>query len=262
MGFSRISSPFSFFENQPIGIETDLKSKYIDLDQLFELGFGQEGSGEYQFNISPDLNLNFNCDIQSMHYKRFKPQRISGNMLIKNQMAVARNVSFDGIGGKLSLNGVMDAKNNKAIEVMTAFKLNGIHIDSAFYIFEDFRQDFIKQEHLKGQAYADVDLEMVLNENLKLFPETLIANISAIIKNGELNNFERMKRLNRYSDDEGLSKPSRFCLTAPAGVDRRGFAVSASICIAISQRIWLFRSALSRQTHDDLWPTREPSDRT
>ena len=89
---------------------------------------------------------------------------------------------------------------------MSAFKLNGIHIDSAFYIFEDFRQDFIKQEHLKGQAYADVDLEMVLNENLKLFPETLIANISAIIKNGELNNFEPMKRLNRYLDDEGLSK--------------------------------------------------------
>lgn len=205
-GFFKNIITFLLFENQPIGIETDLRSKYIDLDQLFELGFGQEGSGEYQFNISPDLNLNFNCDIQSMHYKRFKPQHISGNLLIKNQMAVARNVSFDGIGGKLSLNGVMDAKNNKAIEVMSAFKLNGIHIDSAFYIFEDFRQDFIKQEHLKGQAYADVDLEMVLNENLKLFPETLIANISAIIKNGELNNFEPMKRLNRYLDDEGLSK--------------------------------------------------------
>jgi hypothetical protein len=34
----------------------------------------------------------------------------------------------------------------------------------------------------------------------------LIADISATIKNGELNNFEPMKKLNKYLDDEGLNR--------------------------------------------------------
>ncbi len=47
---------------------------------------------------------------------------------------------------------------------------------------------------------------MALNQNQKLFPETLVADISAVIRNGELNNFEPMKKLNKFLDDEGLSK--------------------------------------------------------
>jgi hypothetical protein len=57
-----------------------------------------------------------------------------------------------------------------------------------------------------GQANADVMIELSLNEKLKLFPETLIADISVIVKNGELNNFEPLQKLNKYLDDEGLSR--------------------------------------------------------
>jgi hypothetical protein len=88
---------------------------------------------------------------------------------------------------------------------MSTFKLNGLAVDSIFYVFENFYQDFIEDRHLKGQAYADVTLDMTLNQNLKLFPETLVADISATIKNGELNNFEPLKSLNKYLDDESLS---------------------------------------------------------
>jgi hypothetical protein len=47
---------------------------------------------------------------------------------------------------------------------------------------------------------------MTLNQNLKLFSETLIANISFVVNKGELNNFEPMQKLNKYLDDEGLSQ--------------------------------------------------------
>lgn len=205
-GFFKNIITFLLFENQPIGIETDLKSDFIDLDQLFAIGFGEEGSADYQFTISPDLYLNFNCDVKSLHYKKFSPTNITGNLLIKNKMAIARNVDFKAMGGALSLNGIIDAKNNKAIDVISSFKVNGVHLDSAFYVFDNFQQTFIQDKHLKGQAYADVELEMTLNEKLKLFQETLIANISTTIKNGELNNFEPLRKLDKYLDDDNLNR--------------------------------------------------------
>ena len=205
-GFFKNIITFLLFENQPIGIETDLKSDFVDLDQLFEIGFGQQGSSDFNFEISPNMYLNFNCDVKSMHYKKFHPSQITGNLLIKNQMAVARNINFNAMGGSLSLDGIADAKNNKAIDVMSSFKVKGIEVDSAFYVFDNFLQTFIQDKHLKGQAFADVELEMTLNEKLKLFQETLKANISTTIKNGELNNFEPLHKLDRYLDDSGLNR--------------------------------------------------------
>lgn len=209
-GFFKNIITFLLFENQPIGIETDLKSNFLDLDQLFALGFGKEGEGdsdspEYEFSISRNIFLNFNCNVNAMRYKRFHATKMKGDLLVKNQMAVSRGINLKTMGGELSLSGIVDAKNPKAIDVVSSFNLKGIHLDSVFYVFENFKQDFIMDKHLKGSSDATVSLEMVLNPSLHLFQETLIADISASIKNGQLNNFEPMQKLNKYLDDDGLS---------------------------------------------------------
>jgi len=211
-GFFKNIITFLLFDNQPIGIETDLKSNFLDVDQLFALGFEKpEGEAvhkkpQYEFKISRNINLNFNCDVKALRYKRFHATDLKGDLLVKNEMAVSRNIKFNSMGGDMTFSGIVDAKNNKAIDVVSTFKLNGIHADSVFYVFENFDQTFIVDKHLKGQAYADVSLEFTLNQNLRLYQETLVSDISTYIKNGELNNFEPMKKLNKYLNDEGLNK--------------------------------------------------------
>ncbi len=205
-GFFKNVITYLLFEGQPIGIEADIKSNYLDVDQLFEIGFGGMTSEGYQFSIAPNVQLNLNCDVKSLHYKRFHPRNVKGDLLVKNQIAVSRNIAMNAMGGTLNLNGMVNAKNSKAIDVESAFKLDGIYVDSVFYVFENFYQTFIEDKHLKGQAFADVNLEMTLSEKLKLISKTLTADISATIKNGELNDFEPLQALNKYLDDGSLSK--------------------------------------------------------
>jgi hypothetical protein len=212
-GFFKNIITFILFENQPIGIETDLKSRFLDVDELFAMGFGRPSQGnheskedQYEFKISRNINMNFNCDVKALRYKRFYANDLKGDLLVKNEMAVSRNIKFNSMGGDMSFTGIVDAKNNKAIDVVSTFRLNGINVDSIFYVFENFDQNFIVDKHLKGKAYADVSLEFTLNQNLRLYQETLVSDISTSIKGGELNNFEPMKKLNKYLNDEGLSK--------------------------------------------------------
>jgi hypothetical protein len=208
-GFFKNIITFLLFENQPIGIETDLKSNFIDLDQMFSIIFGNSTNDkdqQYTFSISKNVNLNFNCDVKSLRYKRFNGKEVKGDLLVKNEMAVSRNLTLKSMGGDLKLSGILDAQNHKAIDVVSTFKLNNLFVDSIFYVFENFDQEFIRDKNLKGLVSADVNLEMTLNQNLRLFSETLIADIGAVITKGELNNFEPMKKLNRYLDDESLSK--------------------------------------------------------
>jgi hypothetical protein len=209
-GFFKNIITFLLFENHPVGIETDLKSNFLDINQLLNIGYGagsSEGeSAEYEFTISKNVFLNFNCDVKKLVYKKFSASDVKGDLLVKNKVAVSRKLSLKTMGGDVTMSGIVDASNTKAIDVVCSSKLGGIHLDSVFYVFENFDQDFIKDEHLKGEVTADVDLEMTLNQNLRLYQETLVADIRAVIARGELNNFEPMKKLNRFLDDEGLSR--------------------------------------------------------
>lgn len=207
-GFFKNIVTFILFENQPIGIEADLKSNFLDVDQLFALAYTDDTDkpNDYTFNISPNIYLNFNCDVQRLQYKRFTARKLTGDLLVKSQMAVSKNIVLNTMGGKLSLSGIVDSNNSNAIDVISSAKLTSIYVDSLFYVFKNFNQSFIESHHLKGQATADISFELVLNERLKLIPPTLTADISTVIKNGELINFEPLQKLNKYLDDEGLSK--------------------------------------------------------
>src|SRR5436853_7478919 len=95
------------FENQPVGIEADLKSNFVDVDQLFEIGFGTDEKGPYKFSISNNLNLNFTYHIKSMRYKHFHPTSVKGDLLVKGQVAVARNMHLQAMGGSIELSGIV-----------------------------------------------------------------------------------------------------------------------------------------------------------
>ncbi len=205
-GFLKNVISYLLFEGQPIGIEADLRSDFIDLDQSLAWGLGVTGSKDFGFSISPDLHMNFNCRVQEMRYKRFHPRDIKGNLLVKNQTALSRNIAFTAMGGELSANGMIDARSKNKIDISSSFKLRSIHLDSVFFTFDNFYQSFIDDKHLKGKVNADVSMEMTLDKALKLYSNTLVADISATIKDGELNNFEPLQRLNKYIDDETLSK--------------------------------------------------------
>lgn len=205
-GFFKNIVTYAIFDNQSIGIEADLTSKFLDIDRLFEVGFSSSASGPYAFSIAPTLNLNFNYTIDSLSFKKFHARNVKGDLLVKGQVAVSRNIALRSMGGTINLSGIVDAKNPKAIDLITSATLNGIYIDSLFYVFENFQQNFIEHKHLKGQADATIALESTLNQTLRIFPETLIADVSATIRHGELNNFEPLRKLNKYLDDEGLNK--------------------------------------------------------
>jgi hypothetical protein len=205
-GFFKNIVTYAIFENQPIGIEADLAARYLDMDRLFEIGFSETGSGPYAFSISPALHLNFNCQVDSLVFKRFRAGRVKGDLLVKGQVAVSRNIHLNAMGGALQLSGIVDARNPKAIDLITSATLKGIHLDSLFYVFGNFQQDFIGHQHLKGEADAVISLEATLNEALRIFPETLIADASTTIRKGELNNFAPLRGLSKYLDDEGLNR--------------------------------------------------------
>jgi len=202
-GYFKNVIAYLLFDDEPVGIEARLKSDFIDLDELLSLQDGGK-SENYSFRISNRIRVLFDCEVNRLHFRRFHPTDIHGDLKIKNQVAFTDRLSFSNMGGKVELAGMADASRNKYVRISTNFKLDHIAVDSIFHVFENFDQDFLVDSHLQGHINATVDAEMMLSNELKLYSETLRSHIHASIRGGELNNFEPLQKLSPYLDEREL----------------------------------------------------------
>ncbi len=203
-GFFRNILAYLFFDDQDLGIEADLKSDLIDLDELLSAQNGNPKS--YTFSISPKLFLSFDCDIKSLRFRRLEARNISGELKVKDQLAVGRNIRGSAMGGDLAISGMVNARNPDAISVDSDATLRNISIDQVFYVFENFSQEWLIDENLKGRVFADVSTEMTFDDKLRFKADQFVSDIGITIHDGQLNNFEPMQKLSRYVDDADLSR--------------------------------------------------------
>jgi hypothetical protein len=210
-GFFKNIIPYLLSRENPFRIDADLRSTYLNLNELFTLDFSKNSlekdnsDSKYHLGISPKLHINFNCDVKRADLKRFHGENISGKLLIKDQIAVVEGVSMNTMGGQLYLGGSIVSRHPVHREFMVDGLLDNIYIDSIFYVFNNFRQQFLVDKNLKGQIDAKVKTYFNLTENLKLLPSTLNADIETIIKKGQLIDFKPIQSLSKYLKNEDLS---------------------------------------------------------
>ncbi len=209
-GLFRNIIAFIFSKNQPIGIEADLQSQVLDLDELLTgntIARDKTVMGKQtytSFEINPRLALIFDCQVDELKFRRFRGRQIKGKLNISDQVAVGQQISFNTLGGGIIMNGRVDSRIKDHIRVYTKSSYQGIHLDSLFYVFENFGQDFLVDKHLKGQAFAEIDTYMAFDNHLRFKSPDLVVNAGLIIENGELNNFEPLQRLSTYLDSNDL----------------------------------------------------------
>ena len=210
-GLFRNIIAFLFSKNQPIGIEADLQAHHIDLDELLTGRIKAQdvtvvGNQSYtSFEISPRLAVTFDCQVERLKFRRFRGNSIKGQLKIKDQVALGKNLSVETIGGSIKLNGEVNGQQKNHLTVHTRSSYDGIHIDSLFYVFENFNQDFLEDRHLKGQAYAEIDTYMAFDNRLRFISDQLVVDAGLIIENGELNNFAPMQKLSSFVERQSLT---------------------------------------------------------
>jgi hypothetical protein len=107
-------------------------------------------------------------------------------------------------GGKIQLNSSIHFLSDDKIEINSKGTLKRISIDSVFYISDNFDQTFITGKNIKGQFTGNLQLLFLMDKDFKIDPTSVIASIDANILNGQLINFEPMKKLSRFVDEKEL----------------------------------------------------------
>ncbi|WP_375579064.1 AsmA-like C-terminal region-containing protein [Marivirga tractuosa] len=209
-GFFLNIIPYFLKENQPLLIEAETISENINLNELLSGLSNAENSIEkqeesFKFALSPKLQLDLTSHISKLEFKRFEGREISGKIKLSNQILEAPQLALESNGGKMTLSGTVNAKKKNEIIINTQAYFKGMNVDSIFYTFENFQQDFLTDRHLKGKIDADVKAFIMLDESLNFQSDAFTATIDAKVENGELNNFEPMLSLSDYVREDELT---------------------------------------------------------
>ncbi|MEJ8757640.1 AsmA-like C-terminal region-containing protein [Pontibacter sp. H259] len=190
-------------DNQRLMVDADFSSNYLNFDQLLREDLNTPASSRksesgYRLEVSPNMAFNLSASVRKMKFRRFNGENIKGEVTLRSQVITTPNISFNAIGGNFAVRGSMDARQRNNIKVSTATKLNNMSVDSLFYVFENFKQDFILDRHLRGNLTANIISDVYLDNQLNPKTNLLQAEIEAVIRNGQLINFAPMQKMSVF----------------------------------------------------------------
>ena len=195
------------FPDQTVYVQADLEMGNIFLEDILMADTRTVKSSDQDF-IMPalkDYMLNLNLTAASMNYNKFHARKITSKIDWSYPYLNFTNSNLTFCNGSYTGKTSMKVINGKSVEINTDSKIRNMDIDSLFYAFENFSQDFITNKNLKGQISTDISLFMELDNHLTILPSSVICDADITVHNGQLNNFEPLKRISKFLDAENLN---------------------------------------------------------
>ncbi|ABG57500.1 conserved hypothetical protein; possible membrane protein [Cytophaga hutchinsonii ATCC 33406] len=195
-----------FFPNQFVYVQADMTMGNIFLEDILmsDTRSNKSSNQEFYMPALKDFILDLNLKANSMNYQKFRASKITSKIEWNFPYLNFTNSNLIFCNGFYSGKTALRILNEKTVEINADARIRAMNIDSLFYVFENFSQNFITNKNLKGDISADVSLLMQVDNHLAILPSSIICDADVTVQNGELNNFETMKRIARFLDTDNL----------------------------------------------------------
>ncbi|MFD2785668.1 AsmA-like C-terminal region-containing protein [Hymenobacter rubripertinctus] len=193
---------------QPLRVEANLSSELLDFNQLLYVyqpaAPGASGGGAAStsggLHVPPNLVLDVRAQAGQVRFRRLRGRALRGSLRLRNQVFSSAGLSLTAAGGQLSAHGTVDARQPRLLKASTVASCQQVPLDSLFYVFEDFGQQFITSRHLRGTLTATAVSDTYFDGRLTPLPDRLEAQVQATVRAGALLNFEPLQKLSLVAD--------------------------------------------------------------
>ncbi|TDE13771.1 AsmA-like C-terminal region-containing protein [Dyadobacter psychrotolerans] len=135
-----------------------------------------------------------------MKYKKFAASDVKGEFTVKNNsMRIEYFVMKAFKGARVRVSGEMDnSGSNPLPHLALRGKVTNADVQTLFNSFNNFGQQTITDQNLKGRLSTEFNFESRLSNNVKIVPASMRGQLHINLTNGYINNFEpflKMKKL-------------------------------------------------------------------
>ena len=175
-----------------------LTSNAIRPELLFP-SFSDTSSVKKTAYILPgDVILDLDFSFDSFEYKTFSAEKIRGSMSYKPGIFNFKTLKLNSMEGFVSGNGFVLQNKDKSFLGRGTFNLESVNINTAFKVFHNFGQDFIKAENLAGNISGNISVLVPTDSLLKPAIKSISAEGKFIMEKGALVDFEPIQELSSF----------------------------------------------------------------
>jgi hypothetical protein len=194
---------FLFVENESLEIETNCHTNKLIVDDL--LNTSSNNASEYTLSLPKNVLLNFNATIDSFLFRNFTATNFKGIIHLEDQVLTATAISFNAMKGKVTGNLTVDDAQGKEILITSQLKIDNVDIHELFDQFENFGQQSIRADNIKGKNSTAIKFSSIFDKHLQIKKDKIYVLANVDIKNGELINYEPVLALSKYIEVEELA---------------------------------------------------------
>jgi hypothetical protein len=142
--------------------------------------------------------LHVNLDAANLLYKKFEASNVNADVTLLENRYVLNNVSMSHAGGRMNMNGSLVNEKPNYLQAKINTSLDNVDVSKVLAAFENFGQDAIMAQNLDGKLTAKVNASLGLDEDGKVYPATVNSTVDFSLRDGALNNYEPIKRLQNF----------------------------------------------------------------
>ena len=207
-----------------INLTGDLSSTYIKFDELLTL---KDLSENKSTSTMPHwINVNLNTNITTFSYNTFIASDITLQLAYKNLTLTAENMLLNSLNGNILGDFKFYESNNK-LKLFSSINLKKLNIRNTFLAFDNFKQDFITAEHLKGVGTAEIQAQASWDSGFIFEQEELKVKSHLVIEKGELIQFKPLENLSDYVSLNDLKEVQFSTLENTIEIDNNVITIPA-----------------------------------
>lgn len=131
-------------------------------------------------------------------YKKLNAAKLDARITVLQDRYVLNRVNMSLADGAMQMSGQLVNVQSGRHQASLKAAMQNVNVEKVFYAFENFGQDGITDQNLKGRLTTDADVQIDLNSEGKVLPASSRGEISFSLKKGALNNFEPLKKIQKF----------------------------------------------------------------
>lgn len=139
--------------------------------------------------------INVSLKATQMVYKKLQATNVAANISLLQDRYLINNVSMEQSGGRMELNGSLVTQRENYHQAKVNVSLDNVDVGKIFNDFNNFGQDGITAKNLSGKLSAKINATLGVDDDGKAYPNSVQSIVDFSLKNGALNDFEPVKKL-------------------------------------------------------------------
>ena len=139
-----------------------------------------------------------NLKADHLIYKKFEAANTAANITLLQDRYLINNISMEHAGGRMEIKGSLIAEKANMHQAKINVILDNVDVSKTFEAFDNFGQDELTSKTLQGKLTAKIEASLKVNSEGKADPSSIESVVDFSLKNGALNNFEPVKKMQTF----------------------------------------------------------------